>query len=352
MSTVNWPETNGKPFAYLALFIAVASVFLMELMIGAVGIPLRDVLAILWNGTTSRETWDQIVIQFRLPRAFNAMVSGAAMGVCGLMLQTVFRNPLADPYVLGVVHGSRLAVAIVVVIAGAAGDSFSSRFGFIGELSLTTAAAIGCGAVMLLIAAAARRVSTVTLLIVGLMIGYTCIGLISAVLHLTDEGQARVFESWNGGSFDGITRSQLTVLTPIVIAGLILAHSLVKPLNALILGEGYARSMGINIRTTRWISMICISMLVGSVTAYCGPIPFLGLIAAHICRGLLKTTDHRFLMPAAMLMGALVGLTADLIIHLPWSRHLLHLDAVIGMIGGPVALWVLLRHRNTRALEL
>ena len=350
-SPAAWPIPETRRLAYFAMVVALVCAFLMELSMGAVRIPVGDIIQILVQGHADRITWERIIIQFRLPRALNALVSGAALGACGLLMQTLFKNPLADPFVLGIVHGARLAVAVVVVISGAAGTAYASRFGFLGSVSLTVAATAGALAVMLLLTAASRRTRTITLLVVGLMIGYTCTGLTSAVLHFTTEAQVKVFETWSGGSFDGITRSQLELLTPVVILGLAVAYALAKAMDALLLGENYAQSMGIQIKRVRVIAFACIALLAGSVTAFCGPIPFLGLIAAHVCRGLFQTSDHRSLMPAVALMGAILGLTTDLIIHLPWSKHFLHLDAVIGMIGGPVALWVILRRGNAQTIE-
>lgn len=348
----SWPRPAPRALALLLLALGVAVFFLLELMIGAVHIPLTQVVTILTGGEAERITWDRIVLQFRMPRACNAMFSGAALGACGLLLQTLFRNPLADPFVLGVVHGAKFGVALVVVAAGLAGNAFAQRFGWIGDLSLATAAALGSTLLMLAILALSRRVSTVTILIVGLMLGYLCQGLISVVLHFTDETQARVFESWNDGSFAGITSTQLRILIPAVLAGLALAHSLVKALNALLLGENYARTLGLPVARARILAFAATALLSGVVTAFCGPIAFLGIVVAHLCRGLLNTSDHGILMPAVTLMGALLALAADLVTHLPWSKHFLHLNAVNGLIGAPVVLWVLLRSRNAKALEL
>jgi len=342
----------SRKLMYLALFAGVLLFFLLELAIGAVHIPLSEVISILFGGEPERITWSRIVLQFRLPRALNAAFSGAAIGACGLLLQTLFRNPLADPFVLGVVHGAKFGVAIVVVIAGAAGNAFVAKFGWLGDLSLALAAALGSTLVMLVILAISRRVSTVTLLIVGLMLGYLAQGLISVVLHFTDETQARVFETWNDGSFAGITHGQLQLLIPLVVLGLALAHALAKPLNALLLGENYARTLGLTTARARTLGFACTAILSGVVTAYCGPIAFLGIVVAHLCRGVFNTSDHRMLMPAVTLMGAMIALAADLVTHLPWSKHFLHLNAVNGLIGAPVVLWALLRSRNAKALEL
>lgn len=346
-----WPQPRPYVLVYAALTLTLLLMLLLELAIGAVHVPLPEVLRILAGAGTADETLSRIVLQFRLPRLLTAAVSGAALGCCGLMLQTLFRNPLADPYVLGIVHGGRLGVAVVVVIAGAAGDTFFAKFGLLGGLSFTAAAGLGCVAVLLLMMLVSRRVSTVTLLIVGLMLGYLAQGLVSVVLHFTDEFQAGVFETWNDGSYAGVTQEQLWVLVPVIAIGLLLSLSLVKPMNALLLGEHYARTLGVHVTRVRVLAFTSVALLAGTVTAYCGPVAFVGIIVAHVCRGMLRTSDHRVLVPATMLTGALLALTADLITHLPWSRHFLHMNAVNGLIGAPIVLWVLLRGRAARALE-
>ena len=349
--TVAWPRPWPYALVYAALAFALLIMLLLELAIGAVHVPPFEVLQILTGAGAVDDPLSRIVLQFRLPRLLTAAASGAALGCCGLMLQTLFRNPLADPYVLGIVHGGRLGVAVIVVIAGAAGDTFFAKFGVLGGLSFTAAAALGCVAVLLLMMLVSRRVNTVTLLIVGLMLGYLAQGLISVVLHFTDEFQAGLFETWNDGSYAGVTQEQLWVLVPIVTIGLLLSLALVKPMNALQLGEHYARTLGVHVTRVRVLAFTAVALLAGTVTAYCGPVAFVGIIVAHVCRGLLRTSDHRLLIPATMLMGAVLALTADLITHLPWSKHFLHLNAVNGLIGAPIVLWVLLRARAARALE-
>jgi iron complex transport system permease protein len=338
--------------ACLGLLLGCAILFILELTIGSVHVPLSQVLRALTGAEVDRAAWSQIVLLFRMPRAVNAMLSGAAMGTCGLMLQTLFRNPLADPYVLGLVHGGRLGVALTVVFSGLAGATYYARYGMLGEAGLAIAAALGSALVMVCILVVSRRVSTVTLLIVGLMFGYLAQGLISVAMHFTDDAQARVFESWNDGSFGGITRSQLQILIPAVLLGLASVAALVKPLNALLLGENYARTVGLPIHRARFACFAVISLLSGVVTAFCGPVAFLGIIVAHLCRNLFGTADHRTLLPGVALMGALIALMADLVTHLPWSKHFLHLNAVNGLIGAPIVLWVVLKRKNARSLEL
>lgn len=352
--SVSWTDAvrPAPHWPYWVLAIAILLVFALEMAIGAVNIPFDEVMRILFQGESERRTWLQIVQQFRLLRAINAVFSGAAIAVCGLLLQTLFRNPLADPYVLGLMDGARLGVAVVVVVAGAASNSFLAKFGILGDLSQMAAAAAGSTLTMLALLWISRRVSTVTLLISGLMLGYLCQGLISVVLHFTDEFQAAAFSSWNDGSYAGITRSQLGLWVPLAVAGLGAALLLVKPLNALLLGESYAQTLGLPVLRARVLSFTVVAILAGTVTAFCGPIAFLGIIVAHLARAIFQTSDHRVLMPAVILLGSVLALAADLITHLPWAKHFLHMNAVNGLIGAPIVLWVLLKQKQMKSLAL
>jgi len=340
-----------KHASFVALSILLAVLFVTELTVGAVMVPLGAVLDILATGSTGNETWRNIVLSFRLPRALNALFSGAALGVAGLMLQTLFRNPLADPFVLGIVHGARLGSAVLVTLAGVVGNAFLLRFGLLGDAGLAMASVIGSTAVLALLAALSRRVGTVTLLIVGLMLGYLAVGLISVLMHFIDETQARAFKAWDDASFAGATLQQLRILVPGVMAGFAGCALLVKPLNGLLLGERYAASLGMPVaRVKRW-ALFATAWLSGLVSAFCGPVAFLGLVAAQVARALARSADHRILLPTAGLVGAVLGLAADLVMHLPWSRHVFHLNAVIGLVGAPVALYMLYRARPAQLPE-
>lgn len=330
----------------IALAVAIVALFAAELLIGVVAIPGDQVLASLTGGEIAREAWGHIVRDFRLPRATAALVGGSSLGACGLMLQTLFRNPLADPFVLGIAHGARFAVALLVVTTGLAGNAFVEAFGLVGDVGLAVAASAGTIVVMALLTLLARRVDSVTLLLSGLMIGYIAAGLISLVLHLIDETQASAFKGWDDASFAGATWAQLAILIPACIAGLALLLSHAKPLNALKLGDTYAASLGVRLKPLRFACFGAVALLIGTVTAFCGAINFLGLIAGHVARGLLRTEDHRVLLPAAALAGGALALATDLVTHLPWARHLLHLNAVNGLVGGPIVLWVLLSRRG------
>ena len=339
-------------WVYSGLAAAIAVVFFLELTLGAVSIAWRDVIAALTGAEASSDVVRPIVRQFRFPRALNALFSGAALGACGLMLQTVFRNPLADPFILGIVFGARFGVALLTVITGTVGNALLYKYGFFGDFAMAAASAAGTVLVLGLLLALSQRVSTVTLLVAGLMLGYLFTGLVSVVMHFVDESQARAFEAWSDGSFAGATFQQLQILVPLVAAGLALAWLQVKALNSLLLGEGYARSLGLSVRRARMFTFLILAVLVGTVTAFCGPVAFIGIVTAHLCRLLFRTADHRILMPAVMLMGAFMALSADLITHLPWSRHFLHMNAVNGLIGAPIVLWALLDRRHARSLEL
>ncbi|MFJ1298478.1 FecCD family ABC transporter permease [Pseudomonadota bacterium AL_CKDN230030165-1A_HGKHYDSX7] len=341
------PARSGLVF--LLLFTTITLLFVAELMLGSVAIPLEAVLQSLVSGVTPENpAWRDIVLGFRAPRALNAMLSGAALGVAGLMLQTLFRNPLADPFVLGIVHGARLGSAILVTFAGVAGNALLLRFGLIGDMGMAAASIVGSTAVLMLLAKLSRHTGLVTLLIVGLMLGYLAVGLISVLMHFIDETQARAFKIWDDASFAGATRQQLQIMVPGLLAGMAGCALLVKPLNGLLLGEQYAQSMGVRVAAVKRGALFGAAWLCGLVSAFCGPVAFLGLVAAQVARALSRTSDHRILLPTAAMAGAALGLTADLIVHLPWSRHVFHLNAVIGLVGAPVALYMLYR---TRALQ-
>jgi iron complex transport system permease protein len=326
--------------------------FILELTFGTVQITFADLLAIITGQQASNPVLNPIVTEFRFPRAINAATAGAALGVAGLMLQTVFRNPLADPYVLGVVFGARLGVAVLVVFTGVAGNAFLYRFGVAGDAGLALASGAGCMAVLGILIWLSKRVSTVTLLVAGLMIGYLCTGLVSVVMHLIDETQAQAFSSWNDGSFAGATHQQLRIAVPLLALGIAFAMTRIKALNVLLLGETYAQSVGLRVQRVRLELFACLALLVGTVTAFCGPIAFVGLVTAHLARLIFRTANHVVLMPSVILLGAALALAADLITHLPWSRHLLHLNAVNGLVGAPFVLWALVSRRHARSLEM
>lgn len=338
------PYNRAPWLVYLLLTLLLLGLFVAELTIGVIQIPVSSIVSALAGGTID-EVWGNILFDFRLPRTLNALFSGAALGAAGLLLQTLFRNPLADPYVLGIVHSARLGAAVLVTFAGVAGNALLIRFGLLGDVGLALASVAGSTLLLSLLAYLSGRINSITLLVSGLMLGYLAVGLISVLMHFVDENQARAFKAWDDASFAGATPAQLQILIPGVLLGIASLIALVKPLNALLLGERYAASMGMSVKRVKRLALFIAAWLCGLVTAFCGPVAFLGLVAAQIARGLIGSADHRLLLPAATLLGACLGLAADLVTHLPWSRHVLHLNAVIGLVGAPVALYVLLRKR-------
>lgn len=343
--------SQARLFLFPILIILLIVVFLMELGIGSVSIPVSGIIEALSGSSNANTTWSTIILELRLPRTLAALLGGAALGAAGLQLQTLFKNPLAGPWALGLTAGAQLGVALVVTTTAIVGSSFLENFEFLSNLSIVVGAMLGCLMVLLLIVAVSKRVSTITLLIFGLMLGYLAQGLISVILHFTNQSQTRIFAGWNDGSFAGVYWEHFPVLVPMVLTGLIGGWLMAKPLNAFLLGENYARSLGMSIKRTRLVTLSCAVLLAGPVTAYCGPVLFLGLIIPHMARGIFNTSDHKVLMPAVILLGAIVAQAADLFVHLPWDKHFLHLNAVNALIGAPVVMWVILKNKKMRGFE-
>jgi iron complex transport system permease protein len=339
-----WPRLGVPPLTLLLLLALMLAVFLLSMAFGSVHIPLDQILIIVLGGQPEQAAWATIVYEFRLPKALTATLAGAALGVSGLQMQTLFRNPLADPFVLGISSGASLGVALVILTVGAANTALLAVAGLLGNLSLVAAASLGAGAVLLLVLALARRVqSSVTLLILGLMIGYLTSALVSLLLSFSLADRIQSYIAWSFGSFGGVTWMHLGVLAPTVLLGLLLAFTLTKALNALLLGEAYAQSMGLHIRRARIGIVAGSAVLAGAVTAFCGPIAFLGIAVPHLGRALLRSADHRVLLPASVLLGATVALLADLAAQAPGSDVVLPLNAITALVGAPVVIWIILR---------
>jgi iron complex transport system permease protein len=336
-----------RPALLLLLVTVLVGIFLLSLSWGSVDIPLSEIVKVLTGGEASKQSWTNIVLKFRLPKAITAALAGAALGVSGLQMQTFFRNPLADSFVLGISSGASLGVALVILSAGTVTGTMLAAITVTSHFTLAIAASLGSGLVLLLVLGVAHRVeSTMTLLILGLMFGYLASAIVSLLLYFSIPEQIQAFINWTFGSFSGTTWSQIRVFAPITLFGLVLSLGLSKSLNALLLGEAYARSMGLNLTTARFGIVFSTAILSGTVTAFCGPIAFIGIAVPHICRSLFGTSDHRVLVPASMLVGAIVALTAALIAEFPGSRLVLPLNAVTSFIGAPIVIWVILRQRN------
>ncbi|MCY3796271.1 MAG: iron ABC transporter permease [Chloroflexi bacterium] len=327
-----------------ALAFLLGGLLLLSLALGSASIPLDQVVSVLLSGEADKQAWTNIVLKFRLPRTGTAMLAGMALGVSGLLMQTYFRNPLAEPFVLGVSAGASLGVALVVLTSGVAGGALLAGLGLTGDLLLTGAAGLGAAVTMGLVSLAALRIqNSVTLLILGLMFGYLVAALVSLLLYFALPERIQAYINWTFGSFRGVTSEQTPILATVVLAGILLSAALVKPLNALHLGEDCARSLGVDLKRTRFGIVLVTAMLVSAVTAFCGPIAFIGIAAPHISRGLLNSVDHRLLLPGACLTGACVALCASIIAELPANQLVLPLNVVTALMGAPVVMLVVLR---------
>lgn len=359
MNTVSrskMPQTTWQPlhsFSAIvgALSVAVLLFFMLDLAFGSVAIPFKDVIRIMGGKEVSNPAWSQIIYKLRLPRAITAMLAGAALSIGGLQMQTLFRNPLAGPSVLGVTAGASLGVAAVMLTSGGVTTLYAVRqLGLAEGWILIIAASLGAAAVLLLILAISFRVSdNVVLLIVGIMLGNVTISLISIWQYFSAPEQIKDYLLWTFGSLSGVTLSHLKALLPIVGIGLLLTFFSSKWLNGLLLGEHYARSMGLPINRARVMIIITTSLLAGSITGFCGPIGFIGIAVPHLTRSLLNTSDHRILIPCACLTGALIMLVCDLIARWPGSSLSLPINAITALIGSPVVIWVIMKRRNIKA---
>ncbi|MBW4567713.1 MAG: iron ABC transporter permease [Tolypothrix carrinoi HA7290-LM1] len=338
------------PLIFITLTAILILAFLLDIAFGSVQIPLKEVITILLGGETSQPTWTNIILKFRLPKALTATCSGAALGVSGLQMQTLFRNPLAGPFILGISSGASLGVALVLLTVSATGGGLLFKnSGILGDLSLVIAASFGAAVVLGMVLIVSQRVSdTMTLLILGLLFGYATSAIVNILLNFSDRTQIQSYLIWTFGSFSGVTWRQLTILIPIIIFGLLIALLLSKPLNVLILGDTHALTLGLTVQQARFWIITSASILAGAITAFCGPVAFLGVAVPHLCRSLLNTLDHRVLVPAVTIMGAILALIADLLTQFPGSQTVLPLNSVTALIGTPVVTWVIL-HRNSRS---
>lgn len=338
-----------QPQLLALLLVGLFFVFLVSLAVGSVNIPLDQILIVLVGGEPDRAAWVNIILKFRLPKATTAILAGAALGVSGLMMQTFFRNPLAGPFILGISSGASLGVALVVLSAGTIGGTLIAGFGLTGDFLLATAAAAGAGFTMLVVLLVAQHVrSSMTLLILGLMFGYLVTAMVNLLLYFAVPERIQSYINWTFGSFSGVTWDQMPVLAGVVLIGLMIAFLLTKSLNALLLGEQYARTIGLQIQRTRLAIILSTALLAGAITAFCGPIGFIGIAVPHLCRSLFNTSDHRILVPATIMMGAIVALIASIIAEVPGNNIVLPLNAVTSLIGVPIVVGVILRRRNIR----
>ena len=340
--------TKREAVVLAALFVVLGSVFLLSLALGSTAVPLRRVVEALTGTSSERDAAAIVVESIRLPRSLTAMLAGASLGIAGLQMQTLFKNPLADPFALGISSGASLGVALVVLGSeyGAAA-AFGSAMGVRGDALIAMAAITGAGLVLGLVLIVSSRIANpTTVLILGLMFGYAVSAVVTVLVGASQPERLQQWAQWGFGSFSGVTWQRLRLFGPLAVVGVLIASATTKQLNALLLGERYARSMGLAVRRARIVTMVGASVLGAVVTAFCGPISFLGIAVPHLCRGLLGTSDHRLLVPAVVLMGSAVALVAQIVSLLPGSAGVLPLNAVTSLMGAPIVVAVLLRSRR------
>ncbi len=314
--------------------------FLLNLLIGSVDIPLSSVVNILLGGEEQSVVWQNIVLKSRVPQALTALVAGAGLSISGLQMQTVFRNPLAGPSVLGISSGASLGVAFAVLISGSIGGVALSNMGYFGEMALTISATIGAFAVMAIIVYVSQKVrGNVKLLIIGVL------------KYFSVEEDIRAYVIWGLGSFSRVSGDQMVLFVCLMLVLMPLSFLLIKTMNLLLLGDSYARNLGLHIKRARLLVIVCSGVLVAIVTAYCGPIMFLGLAVPHLCRAIFHTSDHRVLMPGVLLTGASLALICNLISRMPGFEGAMPVNSVTALVGAPIVASVLFKKRKNELNE-
>ena len=330
----------------MLLFGILTGVVMLDLLSGSVYIPLTDIFNILSGSEHSNPGWETIVKEFRIPKAITAVFAGSGLAISGLLMQTIFRNPLAGPFVLGISSGASLGVALLILTGSLLGVTISQLSG-IGSWSIVLAAIAGSSVVLLVIIIISVKVrDTMTLLIIGLMVGSLSGAIVSVLQYFSGAREIQSFLIWTFGSLGGVHGEELLILTITVTIGMLASWWLSKPLDALLLGPSYAQSMGVNIGRIRLLVIICTSILAGSITAFCGPLAFIGIAVPHLTRIIFKTANHRVLIPGSILLGAIVMVICDLGAQLPGSNRALPINAITSLLGAPAVIAILIRSRN------
>lgn len=317
----------------------------MNISLGSVAIPLKEVFNGLVNNSTENESWQYIIQNYRLPKAFTAILVGSGLGVSGLLMQTLFRNPLAGPFVLGISSGASLGVALVILGASLFGGTLAGLL--ISKWSLVIAASLGSFLVLLVVLIVSSRVrDTMAILIIGLMFASITAAIVSVLAYFAPAEQLQQYIFWGFGNLGNLSWTEVIILFIIFMFGIILSIISIKALNSFLLGENYAKSLGLNIKQSRLLIIIATSLLAGTITAFAGPIAFIGLAIPHIARQLFNTTNHKTLLPAILILGAIVMLICDSIAQLPTSDYTLPINAITSLFGAPIVIWLLVRKRK------
>ncbi|NRD19770.1 iron ABC transporter permease [Winogradskyella eckloniae] len=335
-------KINHK-YAFIVLTLILLLCFVLNICLGSVQVSFSDVFSSLF-GTIENETHQLIVTKVRLPKAITAIMVGSGLGISGLLMQTLFRNPLAGPFVLGISSGASLGVAIVILGAGIFGG-FTTFL--ISKWSIVVAASLGSFLVLLAVMLVASKVrDTMAILIIGLMFGSITAAVVSVLSYFSSAEQLQQYIFWGFGSLDNLSWEELLIFFGIYAIGITLSIASAKSLNALLLGDNYAKSLGLSLKSSRFIIIFATSLIAGTVTAFAGPIAFIGLAIPHLTRQIFKTSNHKILLPAVFLFGAIVMLICDSIAQVPTSDYTLPINAITALVGAPVVIWLLVKQRN------
>ncbi|TWO31868.1 iron ABC transporter permease [Seonamhaeicola sediminis] len=339
--------SNKKSYKILFLLLTIILIvcFFVNISLGSVSIPLKDVFNSLISGSTERETWQHIIQNYRLPKAITAILVGSGLGISGLLMQTLFRNPLAGPFVLGISSGASLGVALIVLGSSVFSGILTSSF--MGQWSIVIAASLGSLLVLLAVLIISLKVrDTMAILIIGLMFSSITAAIVSVLSYFGSAEQLQQYIFWGFGSLGNLSWNEILIFAIVYVLGLLISVSAIKSLNTLLLGENYAKSLGLNIKRNRLTIILATSLLAGTITAFSGPIAFIGLAIPHIARQIFNTSNHKTLLPAVFLFGAIVMLICDSISQLPNTEKTLPINAITSLFGAPIVIWLLVRKRK------
>ena len=336
-------KTYKKHFILLSVLLIV--LFFLNISLGSVSIPFKEIFYTLIGNTSLKDSWQTIVLDFRVPKAITAILVGSGLSICGLLMQTLFKNPLAGPFVLGISSGASLGVALLILGSSIFGGFFLTSS--MSNWSLAIAASLGAFLVLFAVIMAANSLrNTMSILIIGLMFGSLTAAVIAILAYFSEAAQIQQYLFWSFGSLGNLSWSELSVFGSIYLVGILACLIIIKPLNSFLLGENYAKSLGINIKKSRTIILVITSVLTGVITAFSGPIAFIGLAVPHIAKMLFTTSNHKILIPASAIIGGIVLLICDSIAQLPTSEFTLPINAITSLFGAPIVIWLIIRKKK------
>ncbi|OEK08707.1 iron ABC transporter [Flavivirga aquatica] len=337
-------KANKHTISFITLSVLLILCFFLNISLGSISIPNKEIINVLF-GSAKNLSWQYIIIDYRLPKAFTAIIVGSGLGISGLMMQTLFRNPLAGPFVLGITSGASLGVAIVTMGASLLGGVMVGVLA--SKWSIVIAATLGSFLVLLTVLIVSTKVrDSMAILIIGLMFGSISAAVVNVLSYFSSAEELQQYFFWGFGSLGNLSWNELLILFALYSLGILLSLGTIKTLNTLLLGENYAKSLGLNIKHSRLLIITSTSLLAGTITAFTGPIAFIGLAIPHITRQVFNTSNHKTLLPAVFLFGAIVMLICDSIAQLPTSDYTLPINAITSLIGAPVVIWLLIRKRK------